>query len=285
MRSIYHAIYSLCFPFLYWKNRLFRKRGGLRVLIYHDINLLDIPAFERQIKWLSSHYTFVSPTEFKEIIEKKLILNCNKILITFDDGFYSGYLAAKNVLKKYDLKAIFFIISDFAKIENSSLARKFISENIIPGKPINQISKDSHNLTLDDINQLISDGHTIGSHTKSHARLSSIKESKLLEEEIISSADEMEKILGTQINDFAYTFGDINSFSLSALNLSKRRFQYIYTGLRGCNTNFFEPLCICREAVSPSDPNWLLGVFIEGGIDFLYKPMLKKYNHWILSSK
>ena len=283
--NIYRKIYSILFPVLYWKNKLLGKQSGLRVLIYHDLNSQEIPAFERQIEWLKTHYTIISPDEFKEIINKKARINCNKVLITFDDGFYSGYFAAKNILNKHNIKAIFFIISDFIGMGDRIQAKEFISTNIIPGKPINEIPCDSYNLCYDDARLLLSEGHTIGAHTKTHARLSYLRDSNLLEEEIISSADEMEKILGTQINDFAYTFGDINSFSLSALNLSKRRFQYIYTGLRGCNTNFFEPLCICREAVSPSDPNWLLGVFIEGGIDFLYKPMLKKYNHWILSSK
>lgn len=284
MRAIYRVIFSLCFPFLYWKNRLFQKQGGLRVLIYHDLNTLDILAFEKQIKWLSSHYSFISPAEFKEIIDKKLTLSGNKILITFDDGFYSGYTAAVNVLKKYGVKGIFFIISDFVQIEDRNIAHQFISKNIIPGKPITQILKDSFNLSSNNLKQLISDGHTIGGHTRTHARLSTIKEMRMLEEEIISSADSLEKILGIEISDFAYTFGDIDSFSSDALYITKKRFKYIYTGLRGNNADHHEPLCVCREAVSPHDSNWLLGTFLEGGADFLYKSQLKHYKNWMQSS-
>jgi peptidoglycan/xylan/chitin deacetylase (PgdA/CDA1 family) len=285
MKKILRKLYSLLFPLFVFKNKLLKRCGGIRILIYHDINIVDIPAFERQIQWLRSRYSFLTPDEFKEIIKNKPIIDRTKILITFDDGFHSSYLIAREVLKKFDVKAIFFIISDFAKINNNKLAHKFIADHIIPGKSIKEISDHSFNLNYDQLKLLISDGHTIGSHTKTHARLSNIKELEILNEEIIYSSNALEKDLDIHISDFAYTFGDIGSFSKLALTIARKRFEYIYTGLRGNNVEYCNPLCIQREAISPNDSNWTVGTFIEGGVDIFYKLKLNKYKKWMFSEK
>ena len=158
------------------------------------------------------------------------------------------------------IKALFFIISDFVSIEDYEESRQFIVKHIYPGKSLDKLPRQLKNMNWEDIEALLDQGHTIGAHTKSHARLSEIKTSYGLIDEIVSSADRLEYQLGISIEHFAYTFGDCESLSSQALNVAKQRFRYIYSGLR-------ETIWIClifsirRDALKPKDPNILLGFF------------------------
>ena len=90
-------------------------------------------------------------------------------------------------------------------------------------------------MNWDDLSALLEQGHTIGAHTKSHARLSTISDTEELKSEIVYSADLIEKKLGIEIEHFAYTFGDINSINQQAIDIARIRFRYIYSGIRGLN--------------------------------------------------
>ena len=98
---------------------------------------------------------------------------------------------------------------------------------------------------------------------------------------MISSADHLEKRLGVSIDHFAYTYGNLASFSIEALSVAKKRFRYIYSGLRGNNVaGTTPPFAIRRDAISPSDPNSKVGALLEGGADFLYKKSLHELEDW-----
>lgn len=88
-------------------------------------------------------------------------------------------------------------------------------------------------MTWEQIRQLSDQGHTIGSHTRTHARLSKIKTNEELISEIIDSGDEIERQIGVQVEHFAFTFGNLESFSPEALKVASQRYKYVYSGLRG----------------------------------------------------
>ena len=64
-------------------------------------------------------------------MNKKKILKGRNLLITFDDGFKSNFFVEKKILEKFDIKAIFFVPSDFIKLNSHSKTQKFINENIL----------------------------------------------------------------------------------------------------------------------------------------------------------
>ena len=177
------------------------------------------------------------------------------------------------------IQALFFIVSDFMSLQNQEDAIDFISKNIQPGSQPIDLPETWNNMTQKDLEALLEQGHTIGAHTKTHARLSNIKVEKNLQEEIISCADILEKKLGVPIDHFAYTFGDLASFSEEALLIAKRRFRFIYSGLRGDNSQSTVPYAIKRDSAATQDArsnysvfsNSLLGSILEGTADFKYK--------------
>ena len=283
--SFFHNAVATTYPALNLYRKLkniagFKKEARLRVLLYHDIASEDQVAFERQLNWLSQRWSFISPDYFTEVLNGETAIQKDSLLLTFDDGFASNRKVVEEVLNPMGIKALFFIISDFVDIEDYEESRQFIVKHIYPGKSLDNLPKQLKNMSWEDIEALLDHGHTIGAHTKSHARLSEIKTSCGLFDEIVSSADRLENQLGISIEHFAYTFGDYASLSSQALNVAKQRFRYIYSGLRGDNADMTSTFAIRRDALKPTDPNKLLGFFLEGGADLLYKRSRKILDQW-----
>ena len=276
---------ALSYPALkiFRKSRQFRCVGeskSIRVLLYHDIQPEEYTSFQLQLEWLSHRWTFISPDDFSNIINGNTTINSDSLLLTFDDGFASNRRIVEEILNPIGIKALFFIVSDFANIEDEEEARQFVIQHIQPGISRDNLPKHLTNMRWPDLEALLDYGHTIGAHTRTHARLSGINSSERLSDEIVSSADQLEKRLGIDIEHFAYTFGDLTSFSRQALGVAQQRFRFVYSGLRGNNLDGSPSSVIRRDALNPTDPTALVGAFLEGGADFLYRRALKSLELW-----
>jgi peptidoglycan/xylan/chitin deacetylase (PgdA/CDA1 family) len=263
---------------------IFGKKNNLRVLLFHDICRKDFHRFRTKIEWLSKDWNFVSVSDFEKMIKGDKAIIGNNLLLTFDDGFLSNYFLAKEILNVMGIPALFFIITEFCRMEDEKKQKLFLEENLYPkwkGEAIPAHKDELVNMSLDNIKYLIKSGHKIGYHTASHQRLSNIKENYELENEIITGADKLESLLNIKLNHFAFTFGDINSFSKQALDIGKSRFEYIYTGMRGSNSKNLNSLAIRRDTIAIKDTNNLIGSFLIGAADFVYKKDLKLYESWI----
>jgi peptidoglycan/xylan/chitin deacetylase (PgdA/CDA1 family) len=101
------------------------KRVKLPVLMYHSVlNSEDkqgkyvIPAwlFEADLKYLSSNgYTSVTPDEVIAYVENGAPLPEKPVMLTFDDGHYNCYYYCDSLLKKYNMKAVMFVIGMFSE--------------------------------------------------------------------------------------------------------------------------------------------------------------------------
>ena len=187
------------------------------------------------------------------------------------------------------IQAIFFVISDFVDIQDFQASRRFINNYIAPKHKMSDIPEHWRNMQWKDLENLIKQGHTIGCHTKKHIRLSECSSLSELEDEIISSADIIKKKLGINLEHFAYTFGDIESFSAEALQVAKRRFRYVFSGVRGDNVDNVSPLAIRRDAAEHLIDggleyilfnNKLLEAFLGGFADFMYTSDRKIMDRW-----
>jgi len=102
------------------------KMNGPVILMYHhlapagtyqdslDVNnhaILNVENFEEQMAWLSAngyHGMFVS--ELQEYLTSGTHIPKKTVLLTFDDGYESGYVYALPILKKYQMKANFSVV-------------------------------------------------------------------------------------------------------------------------------------------------------------------------------
>jgi peptidoglycan/xylan/chitin deacetylase (PgdA/CDA1 family) len=262
-----------------WRRATGQQGGRLRVLLYHDIAPVDESRFAAQLHWLSRSWRFITPDEFASILSANQEVQEDCLLLTFDDGLASNRRVAEAVLNPMGIKALFFVVSEFAALSNTDDWRSFVARNIYPALPPEEIPSHWHNMTWNDLGCLLTSGHSIGAHTARHARLSQVANDDLAAE-IVLSADALEQKLGCKIKHFAYTFGDLASFSPAALAAARSRFDFIYTGLRGINASGVPPWAIRRDAMAATDSLALVGAFLEGGADLSYVGDLSKYESW-----
>ena len=278
---------------LIWSFSLYRKFGldgilrdsknnnVLRVLLFHDIAPNEFISFSEKIDFLSKDYNFVTPNEFEAMMEgSKLIIGKN-LLLTFDDGFKSNFEIASQVLDKKDIKAIFFIVSDFAGLSKIEDCRNFISENIFPSMRSSEVPNHWKNMNWHDLKQLVDNGHSIGCHTKTHARLSTVSDPIELAEEMLESTRIIERKLNINVKHFAYPFGNLKSFSGAALNIAKTKFQYIHSGFRGRNKDTDFNLLVLRDSVSGDSSIKEMMFYLDGWVDALYTLEKRKFRTWL----
>lgn len=86
---------------------------------------------------------------------------------------------------------------------------------------------------IEDIQTL---GHTLGSHTFSHASLKVLSTCEL-QKEIVQSREEIEKATGKICKYFAFPFGTQNYFDKKSVDLVNRIYDYSFTS--GLYKNFF----------------------------------------------
>ncbi len=182
------------------------------VLVYHSINndksnlSLEINNFEKQINFLKN--CGFETTNFDNISSTKK----KQIIITFDDGYKDILQFALPILKKYNFNATCFLVSNLLGKKNSWDTLKD-----------NLISKDLMN--IDDINEWIKNGMSIGSHSHNHKDLTKLK-IKDLESDIDYSKKTLEDKFGKEINNFCYPFGKVNK---SVYEIVKKKFKRAVT--------------------------------------------------------
>ncbi len=253
----------------------------LRVLFYHDIAPHDQANFAAQLRWLARYWSFVSAEQFAAMISGGEPIRGHNLLLTFDDGFASNRVVAEEVLNPMGIRALFFAVSDFVALEDRDEARHFIARHIQPGSRADELPAHLYNMGWSDLEALLEQGHCVGGHTRTHARLSQINAEPDLDREIIASADTLAQRLGVPIEHFAYTFGDLASFSDKALSVARRRFRFIYSGLRGDNAGGVSPFALRRDAATAHDSMALLGAFVEGVADFHYAQPRAELGSWV----
>jgi|SaaInlStandDraft_3_1057020.scaffolds.fasta_scaffold02035_2 peptidoglycan/xylan/chitin deacetylase (PgdA/CDA1 family) len=281
--GVLHKFLAVTYPLLRVKNKFIKQegKGRLRVLLYHDILPDEIDLFNKQIQWLSRNWKFITPQEFESIMTSDMQISQDSLLLTFDDGFFSNRTIVEKVLEPLNIKAIFFVVSKFAALLSRKDAQQFISKNIYPKTNEDELLPHQFNMNWDDLKFLCESGHTIGGHTATHARLSELSNVTKLKDEIAVSANVIEEQLGIKVKHFAYTFGDLASFSTDALAVASERFDYVYSGLRGVNTQTTSPYAIRRDSVTPHDPISLIGAFLEGGVDSRYRCSREVLDDWV----
>lgn len=266
--------------------------NSLRVLLYHDIAPKDYPVFAEQLRWLARRWTFVSPDQFSAMLSGHEPILGQNLLITFDDGFLSNREVAEKILNPLGIRALFFVVSDFVGIGNKIEARQFIADHIYPCADPKKMPPHWSNMGWSDLEALLAQGHSLGGHTQTHSRLSQLDDLDL-EREIVGSADTIALRLGTPVEHFAYTFGDVASFNQRAMLIARSRYRYIYSGVRGDNVDHATCFSVRRDAVAAQDAfgsyslfsKYLTGSLLNGSADIFYGSAKKKLDSWASKSK
>jgi len=172
------------------------------VLMYHSISddirggeelFVSPKAFEKQMKYLNKKGF---KTLFVEELDNKKITKKN-IVITFDDGYEDFYTNVLPILKKYNIKANLYVVTD-----------KIGKKNFLTAKQLKEISDSG----------LVS----IGSHTVSHPELSKLNK-KTIEKELVKSKQVLENITKKEIKTISYPNGNYDE---NVIKIAKKHYEY-----------------------------------------------------------
>ena len=181
------------------------------ILMYHGINdnvfgnsslFVTVQDFDNQMKYLHDNgFTtlFLSEINQAQNFEKPII-------ITFDDGYIDNYTNAFPILKKYNIKASMYVITQWLDGTNC-LSPQMILE--------------MHNSGLVEI----------GSHTLTHVYLGATDYAEQ-ERQLRDSKKYLEELLGKEINTIAYPYGSANN---DTYNIARKYYSYAVTTSSGYN--------------------------------------------------
>lgn len=116
-------------------------------------------------------------------------LNRAMVSVTFDDGWTNQYTNALPMLQQLGIKSTFYIISG-------------------------ELNDTPNYMTSTQVKDLFNKGHEIGSHSVSHPDLTTVSQTKLVNE-MANSKTTLQNLIGVPVTNFAYPFGAYNSNTLS----------------------------------------------------------------------
>jgi peptidoglycan/xylan/chitin deacetylase (PgdA/CDA1 family) len=141
---------------------------------------------------------------FEDLQDGRLIrrLDADKryIMLTVDDGYVDNLELMLPVLKKYDFKAVVYVVT-------GETFNRWDVEN--PENPEKSVPL----MNAEQVKQLAESGHIeVGGHTLSHPKLNTLTDDEQ-RFEIIENKKALEATLGKPLTSFAYPFGEHNQAS------------------------------------------------------------------------
>ena len=241
---------------------LFRTGSRARILVYHSISedslnpfSVSPEDFEKQVRFLSQEYNVISLEELAACIKSgEKGIPAGSVAITLDDGFRDNYTHAYPILRKHNVPATIFVITD--RLESNGAPR---SE---PGA-----QESGSYLSWDQVVEMSESGLSIGSHTLTHPWLTEIT----LEEarrEIVESKERLEQRLGKPVPLFAYPGGRVCDFNqdIKAI-VAESGYSGACIGLNGANGCGTDPYLLRRTKIEVGDGMYVFKKAMKGALD------------------
>jgi peptidoglycan/xylan/chitin deacetylase (PgdA/CDA1 family) len=165
--------------------------------IRQSLNIMP-HTFEAQIKTLvDAGYTFLTASEFANILDGTMDMPSKPILITFDDGHWDVYTDILPILEKYHVKATVYVIS-----------------GLIDGADF---------MTKDQLAAVIQSGLIeIGAHTVHHVALAG-KLAPVVQYEVAQSKKQLEDTYHISVVSFAYPGGSFDQHAIDVVRATGYR--------------------------------------------------------------
>lgn len=185
------------------------ERNSTRQIYYHDVirgdgisfNSINVKKFRNQMEYIKQ--CGFNSLRFSEL---DLTINrsdeCNKVLITFDDGYLSSFNIVYPIMKELNLNFNVFL-------------------------EVGSIGKENY-LTWDMVNIMNNSGLVgFGAHTYSHMDVRYLSDGNL-DREIYGANQLIESNTGIRVNDFCFPYGMYNRHVVNLLD-SLKVYQRLYT--------------------------------------------------------
>jgi peptidoglycan/xylan/chitin deacetylase (PgdA/CDA1 family) len=188
-----------------------------RILMYHSISQLedDPNLLSTSPERFESQLLYLRRNNLRGVSMRELFRAMNTgedkglIGLTFDDGYEDFLHTAVPIMENLGCSATVFVIAGMP-VENDW-------EHAFTPRPRLPL------LNAEGVREASERGMEVGSHSMTHARLSSAKPD-LLEREVSDSRRVLNEVLGRVVEGFCYPYGDLDSAAVEAA----RRAGYAY---------------------------------------------------------
>jgi peptidoglycan/xylan/chitin deacetylase (PgdA/CDA1 family) len=113
-------------------------------ILFKNLKYLNIIKFKKQISFFKKNYNFIDPNYLELYKNEKIKLPKKPIMLTFDDGYKDHFSYVLPILKKNNIKAIFFPIS--STINTNTIIQANIIQLLLGVVSIDKIYEEIHNL-------------------------------------------------------------------------------------------------------------------------------------------
>ena len=212
----------------------------IRAVNYHGIEASDVESFERQLAFYSRHFANVSRNGLAEFLSGGTMAERRPgLILSFDDGHRSHFEIAVPVLEKYGFTGWFFVPSRESEL--------------------------SHGLLLE-----LASHHVVGSHTHTHCRMTTDVSAEVMNAEIVGSRSELERMLGREVDSFAWVGGEEESYSRAAADLIRNTYKLGFMTNSSVITSRIDPHQLQRTNIEADQPLWLVRFQLSGLMDIYY---------------
>ncbi|MDP1921614.1 MAG: polysaccharide deacetylase family protein [Myxococcales bacterium] len=244
----------------------------------HGTPSRDATAFRQQVEWVARRFEFVSPQQFFAIARGEFAPPLRpSVMFTFDDGLRSNAEIAAPILESFGIRGLFFVCPGFSELEGAA-AKAFFYSRVEPQTTPSHDPEDWTPLRPADVTALHRDGHTIGSHTWSHARLSEVSPAEF-PLQIDRSAKAIEGWTGARCDAFAWTFA-WDAITPAARDAALRRHAFVFGACPGTTRAAqIDPRLVFRTHV---EAHWSVdeyAFFYSGLADPLWLPRRRSLRH------
>lgn len=237
------------------------KEGEVRCLYGHHLFDDQVDGFERAIRELKALGDFISLDELIGALDGSNEVKGRNFFLSFDDAFLGVFENALPVLKQQDVPAAVFVPTAFPGTKDEDL------------EAFRKEAGYSRKVRFPDwstIRAASGAGFEIGSHTRTHARLSGLEPWEL-ESEILGSKKEIEDRIGKECRAISWPYGTEGDVSETALNLVRGAgYSVCFSAIRGSvNGDYRDHFRIPREHVEFDWPLSHIRFFARGLGDYL----------------
>src|SRR5208283_1987106 len=214
-----------------------------------DIVTVTPDVFEGQMLYLhKSGYRTLTIDELVSYIAGEMALTQKAVVVTFDDGWLDNYIYAFPVMKRYNINACIFIVTDWV---NNSSTDTSLSVTVPDHKESKSLIRKGRAgeviLGWDRIRAMQDSGLVeFYAHTRRHARCTTLSEQELLSE-LGESKRAIENHLGKSCPYLCWPYGEYND---AALKVARDiGYNALFTTVHGVANPGSDPFAINRIVV------------------------------------
>lgn len=225
--------------------------NAIPVLMYHHVNTegsfitVGMRNFEKQMAFLKERgYRTINTADFANILTNPAADTQNTVMITFDDGWADNWHYAWPILKKYDLKAVFFVVTSWVhdcgiRQAGSVFPTHKKCKSMVAGGLAKEVV-----MSWDELREMEADGLIdVQSHTHMHKKI----DGEGVYENLSQSKELIEERLEKKCEALCWPWGIYNDRYIS--DALKAGFRLLFTTELGTNTSKTGPLEIKRIAI------------------------------------